>query len=65
MQRITLQSLMENPEEIINAVTSGQYYKVGMEDGSAVVMIDECEWAMLRQALNICMEHPEWTEKSN
>ena len=60
MQRITLETFLESPEYLITAAAGGEHIAVSTGDGNAVVMIDEAEWEMLRQALNLCTEHPEW-----
>lgn len=60
MQRITLETFLESPEHLIASAAGGEYIAVSTGDGNAVVMIDEAEWEMLRQALNLCTVHPEW-----
>lgn len=65
MIQITRKDFESNPVACIDSANAGDFVTVRMDDGSAVVMIDECEWEMLRQSLAICMEHPEWIAKKN
>ena len=60
MQRITLETFLETPEQLITSAASGEHITIATGNGNAAVIIDEAEWEMLRQALNLCTEHPEW-----
>ena len=60
MQRITLETFLESPEQLITSAAGGEHIAVSTGDGNTAVVIDESEWEMLRQALNLCTEHPEW-----
>lgn len=63
MQIITLKQYLQNPETIIKSAATGDYTAVKVGNGQCAVIIDDTEWTMLRQALALCMEHPEWTAK--
>ena len=63
MQIVTLKQYLENPEAFVKSAAAGDYTSVNMGNGQYAVIIDETEWTMLRQALVLCMEHPEWTAK--
>lgn len=63
MQIITLKQYLQNPETVIKSVVAGDYTAVKVGNGQCAVIIDDTEWTMLRQALALCMEHPEWTVK--
>lgn len=63
MQIITLKQYLQNPETVIKSAAAGGYTAVKVGNGQCAVIIDDTEWTMLRQALALCMEHPEWTAK--
>ncbi len=63
MNKVTIEQFLAEPERFLREAACGEYSTVRFEDGNAAVIIDEAEWTILRQALVICMEHPEWTTK--
>ena len=63
MQIITLKQYLQNPETVIKSAAAWYYTAVKVGNGQCAVIIDDTEWTMLRQALALCMEHPEWTAK--
>lgn len=65
MKNVTLDSFIENPVACLDSAAAGDYVTILTGNGNNVVMIDECEWTMLTQAMSICMEHPEWTIKKS
>lgn len=65
MVNVSREQFLKASESCLDSANAGDFVTVRMDDGSAVVMIDECEWEMLRQSLAICMEHPEWIAKKN
>ena len=64
MNKVALKQFIEEPERHIRAAANGDYTAVSTGDGKIAVIIDDTEWTMLRQALSLCMEHPEWTISS-
>lgn len=64
MNKVTLKHFLEEPEQHIRAAANGDYAAVSIGDGKTAVIIDDTEWTMLRQALALCVEHPEWTISS-
>lgn len=60
MQRIALKTFLESPEQLITSAAVGEHITISTGDGNAAVVIDEAEWEMLRQALTLCTDHPEW-----
>ncbi len=64
MNTVTLEQFMKNPMKYMRDAMNGEYSKVTAENGLSAVVIDEPEWTILVQALKLCMEHPEWTQKS-
>lgn len=63
--KINKEQFLSDPATCLNSAAAGDYVTVLTGNGNNVVMIDECEWTMLTQALSICMEHPEWTIKKS
>lgn len=64
MNKVTLKQFLAEPERIVCEAAAGEYTAVSTGDGKIAVIIDDAEWTMLRQALSLCMEHPEWTSNS-
>lgn len=64
MNKVTLGQFLAEPERIVREAATGEYTAVSTDDGRIAVIIDDTEWTMLRQALSLCMEHPEWTSNS-
>lgn len=64
MNKVTLKQFSAEPERIICDAAAGEYTAVRTGDGKIAVIIDDTEWTMLRQALSLCVEHPEWTISS-
>lgn len=64
MNKVTMKQFLAEPERVIRDAAAGEYTAVCADDGKNAVIIDETEWTMLRQALALCMEHPEWTRKT-
>lgn len=64
MNKVTLGQFLAEPERIVREAAAGEYTAVSTGDGRIAVIIDDTEWTMLRQALSLCMEHPEWTSSS-
>ena len=60
MREISMMEFLGKPGIYVREAAEGEYVKVRMTDGSASVIIDEAEYAMLCQALKLCTEHPEW-----
>ena len=62
MQETNLRSFLINPKSFIrDAVMDDTFTKVICDDGRSAIIINDTEWTMLTQALQLCMEHPEWT----
>lgn len=64
MNKVTLGQFLAEPERLVREAAAGEYTAVSTGDGKIAVIIDDTEWTMLRQALSLCMEHPEWTISS-
>ena len=64
MNKVTLKQFLADPEHIVCDAAVGEYTAVRIGDGKIAVIIDDTEWTMLRQALSLCTEHPEWTINS-
>lgn len=60
-ESVSLAEFVDSPEYYIRKATVGECINVKTGNGMNAIIIDESEWAMLRKALDICMEHPEWT----
>lgn len=61
MRTMSLGDFLSKPGRIAREAADGEYTTIRLSNGSAAVMVDETEYTMLRQALSLCMEHPEWT----
>lgn len=59
MNVVTLKQFLQNPEQIVKEASEGYYTAVKTGGGHIAVIIDDPEWTMLRQAMAICIEHPE------
>lgn len=64
MNKVTLEEFLTEAERIICDAAAGEYTAISTGGGKVAVIIDDAEWTMLRQALVLCMEHPEWTNSS-
>lgn len=64
MNIVTLKQFLTEPERLIREAAAGEFVAVRTGHGTTAIIIDEAEWTMLRQALVLCMEHPEWTISS-
>ena len=64
MNKVTLKQFLTESERIVRDAAAGEYTAVSIGDGKIAVIIDDTEWTMLRQALSLCMEHPEWTNSN-
>jgi len=65
VRTISVGEYLRRPGVYIQEAVAGNYTTVRLADGRAAVVIDEPEWTMLRQALELCLKHPEWTERLN
>ena len=64
MDTISIEDFMKDPMKYMRLAMDGIYTKVAAENGLSAIIIDEPEWTILVQALKLCLQHPEWTEKS-
>lgn len=64
VNKVTLKQFLVEPERFIREAAAGEYVAVSTGHGTTAIIIDDVEWTMLRQALVLCMEHPEWTISS-
>ena len=64
MNSMTVDEFLKNPVQTVVGAVDGNVSKVSLGNGYAAVIIDETEFTMLTQALELCMEHPEWTMAS-
>lgn len=66
LRTVSIGEFLRRPGAIAQEASVGEFTTVRFANGRAAVIIDEPEWTMLRQALALCVEHPEFVlEKSN
>ena len=66
MRTVSVGEFIRRPGTFAQEAADGEYTTIRFTDGRAAVLIDEPEWTMLRQALALCVQHPELVaEESN
>lgn len=65
MQKLSIEQFILSAETTIRSAAEGSSVAVSTGDGRGVVIIDESEMEMYRQALALCTEHPEWVLTNN
>ena len=60
MRTIRPSEFAENAETYIRRAHNGDFVRVADTDGTCVVLISDVYYQMLNQALNLCIDHPEW-----
>lgn len=61
MNNITIEQFLQCPFDALADTTNGISTRISIGNGHSAIIISETDYEMLKQALRICTEHPEWT----
>ncbi|MBQ7372507.1 MAG: hypothetical protein IJW67_11640 [Blautia sp.] len=62
METVSLAEFELNPARYVYKAFQEEYSKIVDPSGLTAILIDEIQYIVLKQALKICTEHPEWTD---